>query len=139
MTAQVHEILFYKGSKCSMIQFPEIPQGHSRIHEMTEVELVDSNLQDSFVFSTACWRNYIGTWEIKRKKLYIKSINGIYKILGSEPIFADWFTGVLVIPKGKMIQYHHAAWLTEYENYQLIQIENGIVVGERSTPKLNDQ
>lgn len=84
------------------------------------------------VFSTACWRNYIGTWEIKNNKFYLVSLEGRYKLINNDPIFAEWFDGELIVPQGKIL--HHAPFTdfdTVYESERLIRIKNGKVIGSR--------
>ena len=82
------------------------------------------------VFSTGCWRRYIGTWEIKDGRFYLVGLRGIYRLDG-EPIFADWFTGALRIPKGEMLQYVHMGFGSVYEQELHIRITKGIVVRTR--------
>lgn len=66
MTAQVHEKLIYEGEALSMAFCPPLPERDPRIRERTPEELQDC---DPIVFSTACWRRYIATWEIKAGRL----------------------------------------------------------------------
>jgi len=51
-------------------------------------------------------------------------------------IKADWFTGKLVIPQGKLVEYVHVGYASTYERYILIGIENGNVVNERNISRL---
>lgn len=83
------------------------------------------------VFSTACWRRYVGTWEIKDGCLYLVELRGMYKLEGREPIFADWFTGALRIPKGEMVQYVHMGFGSVYEHELHVRITKGVVVKTR--------
>jgi len=124
MTAQVHERLIYNGEETSMAFCPPIPKGHPRI---TENEIEKS--RDSIIIgSTACWRGYIGTWEIKNGYFYLVKIEGGYRIIGDDPIIADWFTGALRIPKGEIIHYVHMGFGSVYEEEIHVKIENGKVV-----------
>src|SRR5215472_13884933 len=110
MTAQVHEILIIDGEKTSMAFCPKIPEGHPRIVRLNgdEIDQLRQNigaeeeeelLRWQSLFSTACWRNYLGTWEIKDGRFYLVKLRGMYRLEGNEPVFADWFTGALRIPK----------------------------------------
>ncbi len=83
------------------------------------------------VSSTACWRRYIGIWEIKNGLFYLVGIIGRYKMLGDEPILADWFDGVLRIPKGECLHYVHMGFGSVYEEEIHVKIENGVVVKSR--------
>jgi hypothetical protein len=124
MTAQIHEILILNGEKTSMAFCPPLPRDN-RVEEVKESDIDDDG---SIVFSTACWRKYLGTWEIKDNKFYLVNLFGTLKIADSKPIHADWFTGVLRIPQGKLVHYVHMGFGSVFENELHIKIENGIVV-----------
>lgn len=55
-------------------------------------------------------------------------IEGRYKLVSDGPIFADWFSGVLRIPKGEVLRYAHMGFATIYEQELLVKIEQGVVV-----------
>jgi hypothetical protein len=114
MTAQFHENLILDGEKMSMAFCPPLPENHPHIIELSYEEAIKEGV-DSFVFSTACWRQYIGNWEVQDEKFYLVSLSGKYKMIGSSPIIADWFTGVLRIPKGKLLHYVHMGFGSVYE------------------------
>ena len=124
MTAQIHEKLIFEGKLVSMTAFPNIPVGHERIHINSDEEARQSTAP---VFSTACWRGYVGSWKIKAGRLYLTAIEGRFKLLGDEPLLADWFSGTLVVPQGKMLQYVHMGFESIYEEQVLISVEKGIV------------
>jgi hypothetical protein len=128
MTAQAHEILILNGEKISIDCCPPLPDNDSRIVELKDdSEIEKKSRHDSIILSTACWRNYIGTWEVKNNKFYLVDIYGRFKVKES-PIFADWFTGVISIPQGEVLHYIHMGFATVYEREQHIKIENGVVV-----------
>jgi len=104
---------------------PPLPENLPRIIKLKEDEIVDGG---DIVFSTGCWRQYIGTWEIRDGKFYLVSIEGIYKLSGNSPILADWFTGTLRIPKGKMLHYVHMGFGSVFEQEVHVKIEKGVVV-----------
>jgi hypothetical protein len=95
---------------------------------------------------TACWRGYVGTWEIKDNILYLSDIKawmrnedgktapvGFEKVFPgkTKPLEAEWFTGTLRIPQGKPIQYVHMGYQTVYEVDVFLTIEAGKVIGRR--------
>jgi hypothetical protein len=123
MTAQIHETLILNGEKTSMAFCPPLPRDH-RVVELKENE-IDS---DSLVFLTACWRRYIGTWEIKDNKLYLNKLFGALKLQSLDPVHADWFTGVLRIPQGERLHYVHMGFGSVFEKELHIKIEKGIVI-----------
>ena len=126
MTAQAHETLIFEGRKTSMAFCPPLPQRHPRIIELTSEEI-----EDGITSSTACWRGYIGTWEIKDGQFYLVNLIGRYKLIGKEPIPADWFSGVIRIPKGKVLHYVHMGFGSVYEQEIHVKIEKGKVVKSR--------
>ncbi len=134
MTAQFHEKLILEGKVSSMAFCPPLPTSHPRLVELTE-EAINAGIKagdiPSLVFSTACWRNYLGSWELKDGRFYLSAIAGRYKMIGDEPILADWFTGVLRIPDGELLHYVHMGFGSVYEFETHLKIENGIVVDER--------
>lgn len=66
---------------------------------------------------TALWRDYVGTWDVDFGRLFLTSIkipNGggesllkdvsLKPLFGTEDrVFAHWFSGHIVIPKGRVI------------------------------------
>jgi len=128
MTAQFPEILIIEGEERCMTFCPPIP-AHPRIVEV-DVETVAREYPH--VLSTGCWRGYIGVWEIKEGRLYLVGLRGRYKLEGDEPLFADWFTGVLRIPQGEMLHYVHMGFGSVYEQELHIKVEKGLVVKSRT-------
>lgn len=134
MTAQFHENLILEGKQTTMAFCPSIPFDHPQIILLTPDEIskgIAAGEINRFIHSTACWRGYIGTWELKDGKFYLVRINGKYKVKSSEPVFADWVTAVLRIPDGEMLHYVHMGFGSVYEFETHLKIENGIVVDER--------
>ena len=92
--------------------------------------------------NTACWRGYTGTWKIEDDKLYLVNLNGYIKTPEKEYqgidmnyffpdqkiVFADWFSGELRIPEGKMVQYIHMGYESLYEKDLILDITNGKVI-----------
>ncbi|MCL1875051.1 MAG: hypothetical protein FWF87_02175 [Synergistaceae bacterium] len=130
-TAQTPEILVYEGKTENMFTEPKIPVGNPRIRALPQEEFqekVRNRTFPSIISSTACWRLYIGSWEIKDKRLFLTSIIGLFELSGEEPLFADWFSGVLRVPRGEVLNYVHMGYETVYEETLLISVENGLVV-----------
>ena len=96
------------------------------------------------------WRGYVATWEILDGKLLLRRIdvtlrnpeappgkeprmikNVIHKVFpGSGDLVAAWFSGRLVIPKGKLLKYVHTGYGSTYESYTLITVNRGTVSGK---------
>lgn len=124
MTAQFHEGLVLDGQRLSLACEPKIPE-HPRIKKVSEEE---ANVSNPFVFSTACWRNYMGSWKIEEGRFYLVGIIGIYELVGDEPLFAEWFSGTLRVPIGNMTEYVHMGYASKYERELFIDVKNGLVV-----------
>jgi hypothetical protein len=128
MTAQVYEKLMLDGQQTSMACCPSLPKGHPRIREINPAEMAEG---DSRAFTTACWRGYIGSWEIKDGRLYLIGVIGRFRLKGKEPLFADWYSGVLAVPRGAQLKYVHMGFESVYEEELRIQITNGVVASNR--------
>jgi len=133
MTAQVHERLIFNGEDTSMACCPDLPYRHPRIVQTDPAELARDQDLGFGIFSTGCYRMYVGTWEVKDGRFFLVGIRGFYKLVGNEPLFADWFTGVLRIPRGEMLNYVHGDFLSVYEVEVRVRIERGVVIETRVT------
>ena len=47
------------------------------------------------------------------------------------PIFAEWYTGELKVPQGRLLEYVHMGYASQYERYLMIDIAAGAVVQTR--------
>ena len=65
MTAQIGDLLIYKGKNYSISSEPNILPCKHKKYDI------------SFTWgSTACWRGYIATWKVSRNKLYLTDVSG---------------------------------------------------------------
>ena len=148
MTIQVPENLILNGKMRSMQSFPrliddpniitvlsreEIEKERREKFEKENQEELDRGYRKrprhhGFIRSTACWRRYIGTWEIKDGKFYLINLEGHVKLTKKEPVHATWFSGVLKVPEGTRLQSSYTKVLYEKEIH--IMVENGIVMGQ---------
>ena len=133
-------------------QFPEVIKIGAKEEALT-VEPLDTYFSNPDNFKilkkyipdgscTALWRGYIGYWEIKNSKLLLNKIEAgscseeSRKILPldqifpgkSQPVFAEWYSGNLVMPRGKLIEYIHLGYASRYEKYLIMEIKKGFVV-----------
>jgi hypothetical protein len=141
MTAQVHEKIRYQGKRMGLASCPSFPGDHPRIIKSSEDEIEElvKEMKTGIIFSTACWRGYIGSWSIRRGKLYLTKLEGRYRLEGKEAIFADWFTGALHIPQGEVQDYIHMGFDTVYEQEIILTVEQGVVIKTEvvpSTPRI---
>lgn len=95
-------------------------------------------------FSTALWRSYIATYEIRDNRLCVKDIEVVtgsrrekwksvlYEVFpGPVRPWVNWFTGLLVVPMGKPLYGYDMGYSTVYERYMLLEIEKGVLTDER--------
>jgi len=132
-TAQFPDSLLYNGETVSIFSNP------------LEPFFTAENPRPDKLFKyscTACWRGYIAFWEIKDKTLYlVKVIEGtcsndapeidMSKIFRKKlPVEAVWFSGVLRIPRGKMLSYVHMGYGSVYEKELYLAFEKGKLIKE---------
>ena len=128
MTAQFSEILHYKGEQLSM-----------RVTPLSDYFVLMGLKPDFRICSTACWRCYVGEWDITLDRLYLIGISAHYEdgtevMLGSlfpgydSRVFAHWYSGVLSIPQGDLVEYVHMGVASVYERDVLISVEQGVIV-----------
>lgn len=130
MTAQVREIIVYEEQEYRMEEYPLA----DHIRKMGN-EINYDNM------TSACWRGYIGDWEIILNKLYLTGLSNMtgsgYKFSmktlfpGQEKVFAEWYSGELRIPRGEMIENNYRKHIYVYEEDLFLEIENGILINSR--------
>lgn len=133
MTAQVLENLILDGQATSIAFCPPLPLNDSRVVALKYDEIDGGGI----LISSACWRQYVGTWEIKDNKFYLVNLRGRLKLVEQTPILADWFTGTLRIPMGNTLRYRHIKYGSVYEREMHIDIENGKVIQSRNIDNRN--
>lgn len=124
MTAQVDEILIFNGKKTPISFHPPLPNSHPSVLKVDQQDVKKIN---PVIGSTACWRGYIGTWEIQNDQLYLVDIAGCYQMIDSNPIFADWVSGLIRVPQGKLV-YSERSGAKIYEQEIYLRIEQGKVI-----------
>jgi hypothetical protein len=135
MTAQVHERLILDGKHTTMTCCPPVRFAHPRL------VIAIHKKPDLIIGSSACWRGYVGSWELKQGKLYLIGVRGHFEISDGQPIFAEWVTGVLRVPQGRQLMYVHMGFESVYAKDLYIQIVNGVetkrcVIDNRGFPHL---
>jgi hypothetical protein len=128
MTAQIPEQLILDGEHVWMTCCPPMPEGHPRVIEVAPDERAGAG---SLVNSTACWRTYIGTWEVRQHRLYLTGLVGRYELTAGDPLPAEWVTGVLRIPRGEPLRYVHMGFASVFGQELHLRIERGLVTGRR--------
>lgn len=142
-TAQAGDILIFQGERYRIftnpmeVYFAEHPEKRPQ-----------SNLQ-----SSGLWRGYVATFEIVDSTLNLADIKvemwrkserdtgqatETYWISVKDDLapvgetFAlDWYTGLLVIPQGEIVEYVHMDYASLYRNYILLEIRDGKLIRVR--------
>ena len=95
----------------------------------------------SFILkSTAIVRGYIGNWEIKNNKLFLISLLGFienqeqvdlnFLFPDKNEVFADWFTGDIRIPQGKMLKKVNLGYESIFEKNRILRFKEGVFTNE---------
>lgn len=135
-TEQISDRLIYKGDTIDILSNPL-----EQYFELTgKRELI------GFIGygSTACLRGYVAIWELKNDSLFLRQITSchkpcnveiknadLYKMLGTDDVFAYWFTGIIRIPHGKEVRHIQTDYDTVYERELHLSFKNGIPIKER--------
>jgi hypothetical protein len=141
-TGQQPDILIYKGKTYDLFANP--------------LESFYKNEKDKPLFqvrpgvmSTGNWRGYVATWKIENDFLYLVKLDAwicrdwdestctkvnLRRLFGKRyrngRIHANWFSGDLRIPDGKMLQYVHMGYGSIYEREITLQVKSGRIVAE---------
>lgn len=90
--------------------------------------------------STACWRGYQAVWRVENDSMFLEKIQSCHqdegdvdanleKMFGDKfingKVFAYWFTGLIVLPHGKLKNYVHMGYGSTYSKYLLLEINKG--------------
>ena len=127
MTAQFRDTLKYNGQQYSLATEPLRPYLQAMNIEYPST-------------STANYRGYIATWEVSDNKLYLIKVilpdffsdgNRQAELFpGQEKAFASWYTGVIRIPHGELLEYVHQGYGSLYEKELYLRFLNGKLLGE---------
>ena len=128
MTIQAGDILSYSGEKTTIATEPLKPY-------------LETRSDVGFIFkTTALVRGYIGTWEIRNKKLYLASLVGFienneqvdlnYLFPNKTEVFANWFSGDIRIPEGKLLEKINLGYESVFEKDRILTFNKGILISE---------
>ena len=132
MSAQVGDLLILDGTRQEMAFCPPIPEDHPRIASVSFLEASADESIPPIILSTACWRQYQATWQLEDDRFSLVDLKGVLRLTPGPAVLADWFTGVLRVPQGELLEYVHMGFGSVYEEERHIKIENGLVVGEKT-------
>ncbi|HLJ18574.1 MAG TPA: hypothetical protein VKU84_00165 [Stellaceae bacterium] len=150
MTAQIPDRLEYQGQKLSLFTNPldALPadrkpafvsestlnwRGYVALWEVRDGRLYLKDLRgricakppESDAPPAKCGRHHRGPCTIESVDL-----QGAFPGRGA-PIFADWYTGELKVPQGRLLEYVHMGYASRYERYLMIDVAAGAIVQAR--------
>ena len=135
MSAQIPEELIFEG------------ENHQMFTEPLEDYREQGGELPEFDFSMTCLsRRYVGTWEIVNESLYLIAIKGQLKVGGvtnlrkvfpgcGARVFADWYSGTIRLPQGRVLQREYLGYCDTYERDLLLEFERGVL--KKKTIKTN--
>jgi hypothetical protein len=136
-TAQDPDFLIWNGARYFILTNPLEQYFQRHPQKRPQPEMV----------STANWRGYVATWEVNGAILTLKNIeilvskkdtkDGSFRT-GSKSVLndlfpnqslveAEWFTGHIVAPVGKLVEYVHLGYGSTYKRYRILRVEKGVV------------
>lgn len=137
-TAQFPDRIIYEGKEYSLQTNPMEPY----------FEKHPDRKPKGGVISSALWRGYVAAFEFRTNRLFLKDIRiQIWNekedgtswksvrdeiVPKGEELFIDWFTGILVLPGGELVNYVHMGYGSTYSNYILLELKDGGLTGQRS-------
>ena len=136
MTLQSSETIYFLGNKYETNTLPLSSYLYS-LPEKTKF----------FPPSSSCWRGYIGTWEVIEDQLFLIKFKGCllnaqrkeYREIGMEflfphqkKVFAEWFTGEIIIPQGDACYSAGGLYPSFYESEIILEFKEGYIIGQRT-------
>lgn len=128
-TAQISDLLIFEGEEIRL---------HVNPLEKFYERYPDRRLK-GLPASTALWRGYIATFGFDNGELVLREMESqewdegrSIEVSIIEKAFPtkterklDWYSGVLVCPRGKLVNYVHLGYASEFEKYTVFIVKNG--------------
>ncbi len=107
------------------------------------------------VMSSSLWRGYVATWSVEDGQLFLVDVEQLRAVwMGLKPdaeyrsvmgsvfprqsrVLAIWFTGNLILPRGKLEEYVHMGYASTFESYVVLTVREGVVDEEREMSREN--
>lgn len=139
-TSQIPDLLIYNGDTLSIFANP--------LEQLYENDSIRPNFfgDKEGCMSTACWRGYEAEWTILDNELYLIGIYSccyykdsikadLQSLFGDRfvngKVKANWFTGRIISPQGKLLYYVHMGYESLYEKELEMEFSNGILIGTK--------
>jgi hypothetical protein len=140
-TSQAPDVLIYNGKQYDLFANP-LESFYENRNDRPNFNITPGSI------SSGNWRGYVATWKIDGGSLYLVEIDSwicaerfsddcrkanLRGLFGQKyragKVKADWFTGLLRVPDGKMLRYVHMGYGSVYEREIVLKIGAGKVVG----------
>ncbi|MGL4229209.1 MAG: energy transducer TonB [Tannerellaceae bacterium] len=129
-TAQAPDYLIYKGDTLAIYSNP--------LESFFAKEGRRDRIFDKYGYkSTACWRGYIGYWELRNDSLFLVEVRGkstnidlslIFKDRETDHgIFADWVDSPITSPYGRLLLNIHDGYKSIYEFEREFFFKQGVL------------
>jgi hypothetical protein len=126
-------MIIISARKGELFNPPELPDDDSKIVEVSEEE---AKLESIMYFSSACWRQYVGEWKIRYNRLYLSKLKGLWNLANNEPLFADWYSGVLRSGFRKRGYEWEGFHNHCFQKQIFLKIEKGLVLNRKEFPSI---
>ena len=135
MTAQIPEVLLHRSMTLSLCS---CPLGYY-------LDRLSKSRRPRFLrTSTACVRGYVGTWEIRDRRLWLVAVEGLIEtpegVIEADletalpwvrgPLPATWLTDRVRCPQGRLFGYVHMGFASRYERDRCFEFERGRLLAE---------
>ena len=128
MSAQMCDKLRYEGEDFYLAATP-----------LEDYFAVRPGLRPSFQgFHTGCMRGYISKWAVQGGRLYLTGIDmmlttdatfeTLFPHAGPDGVLADWVSGDLKCPRGRIVKSVHAGFASVWEEELHLFFENGALL-----------
>ncbi|MDR6809794.1 hypothetical protein J2Y45_006825 [Dyadobacter sp. BE34] len=139
-TAQNPDRLVYKGDTLFIFANP--------LEELYKNDSIRPKFfaKQAACITTACWRGYIADWKIENGQLYLTGISSccfrddgvranLESLFGDKVtdgiVKADWFSGNIIAPQGKLLHYVHLGYQSIYERELEFCFKDGRLSGTK--------
>ena len=145
-TAQIPDKIVYEGETYSL---------HSNPMEAFFAKNPDRKPEGGSI-SSALWRGYRAIFGFQADRLVVKDVeievlvededslppyslttfewkSAVDDVVPKgETLFVDWFTGILILPQGELVEYVHGGYESVYSDYILLEVKEGKLVGSHA-------
>jgi len=130
MSAQIQDYVRLDGKTCRIAGELDLPESAPALVYLTGKKYIKP--------CSACWRGYIGFWEISNDRLFLRKVIGNAQGRFRPPLFAGWYSGTIRVRQGKLLRYVYNEFDSVYERERVIEIQSGRVIGRQIVSQSNE-